>query len=106
VSGRWAGSHRRDTLPPDWTAIRARIFERDHHACTWSEDGLPRCGAPATDCDHVIPSWRGGSDNDDNLTSLCAVHHALKSSREGNDAQAMARGARKRPKPRDPFTLR
>lgn len=49
-----------------WVAARKRIFERDDYTCQY-------CGirAVALECDHVIPVCRGGSDDDNNLTTAC-----------------------------------
>lgn len=91
----WDTSDRRHTLPPGWDHIRARILKRDGYACTV-------CGHVATEVDHVIPHHAGGSDHDDNLTSLCRTHHAAKSSLEGHDAMRQARAAARRPRLRHP----
>ena len=42
------------------------------------------CGAPATDVDHIIPRVRGGSDDVDNLESLCHACHSRKTARFEN----------------------
>ena len=55
--------------------MRARILQRDGGCCQV-------CGAPATDIDHIVPITRGGSDDDDNLVSLCKLHHEAKSKGE------------------------
>jgi hypothetical protein len=59
---------RRRTVTP---RIRLRIMKRDRYRCT-------NCGAmPSLDpgvvleIDHVVPFSRGGSDDDDNLATLC-----------------------------------
>lgn len=100
MTGGWKGSNRRDTLPKDWPATRARILRRDHRRCT-----RPGCDGVATDVDHVVPHWLGGGDGDDNLASLCAPHHAEKSSAEGNGAKAWRVEAAKRPRPLHPGSL-
>lgn len=83
----WAGSTRRRRLPVDWPARRARVLQRDGHACTWIQDDGLRCAAHATDVDHIV---RGEDHSDDNLRSLCSFHHRRKSGREG----ALARSKR------------
>jgi 5-methylcytosine-specific restriction enzyme A len=45
------------------------------------------CGSRATDVDHVLPAWRGGSDEPTNLTSLCGPCHDEKSIRESIEAR-------------------
>lgn len=50
---------------PGWQATRVRIFDRDGWACTY-------CGAPDDlECDHVVPFAKGGSSDDNNLTTAC-----------------------------------
>lgn len=48
-------------------AIRGRVLERDHFKCR-------RCGASAEailHVDHIVPKSRGGTDDIDNLQTLC-----------------------------------
>jgi hypothetical protein len=99
MTGNWAGSNRRDTLPPNWHKVRAVILRRDGHRCTWRIGQGATCGKPATDVDHVK---RNGGDHPDNLRSLCAKHHAQKSSAEGHRAKAEQAARRKRPVERHP----
>lgn len=82
----WQGSTRRARLPKEWPTIRARILDRDGHACTHVEDGH-RCNALATEVDHVTA---GDNHRDDNLAALCTFHHRRKSAREGNRARPKA----------------
>lgn len=96
MSGRWAGSGRRRQLPQDWPQTRRRILRRDGYRCTEILDGGRRCGRRANHVDHVVPHHLGGSDDDENLASLCATHHGVKSSREGIDAARVARARAKR----------
>jgi len=92
MTGQWAGSTRRRTLPPNWPGIRAAIIRRDQGRCQWHTDS-GTCGKPATDVDHIR---RGGGDHPSNLRSLCAPHHARKSSAEGNAARAERKAQRQR----------
>lgn len=88
----WSTSTRRHRLPPNWSAIRARILQRDGHRCTWIEHGQ-RCAERGTDVDHIRP----GDDHDDaNLRTLCQTHHKAKSSSEGGKASARKRAKRTR----------
>lgn len=59
------------------------------------------CNAPATDADHVIPLWCGGSNRDENLEGLCGPCHLLKTK-----AEAKARAKAKRIVARDTGTRR
>lgn len=88
----WRDSARKTRLPPGWAAIRDRILARDQHRCTWVDHGQ-RCGAPATDVDHIRP---GDDHSDANLRSLCGPHHRAKSSSEGGRASAKRRAKRAR----------
>ncbi|MEU1736498.1 HNH endonuclease [Streptosporangium sp. NPDC020145] len=56
-------------------SVRALVYERDGHACL-------RCGA-TTDLslDHVHPYSRGGSDEPDNLQTLCRSCNSAKGAR-------------------------
>jgi 5-methylcytosine-specific restriction protein A len=88
----WQGSSRRASLPRGWARLRAAVLMRDKHRCTEAD-----CTAWATHVDHVTPHHQGGTDDLSNLTSLCAPHHASKSSREGGQAAAASRANLKRP---------
>lgn len=77
MSGHWAGSTRRDRLPPDWPRRRTRILRRDHHRCQ-------HCGAPATDVDHIVP---GDDHHDTNLQALCRPCHNTKTQAEAQAAR-------------------
>jgi 5-methylcytosine-specific restriction enzyme A len=87
----WSSSDRRKRLPKDWPATRKRVLIRDRYQCV-------KCGGPANQVDHIVPS---GSDDDDNLQSLCEEHHNQKSSAEGHAAlrklRAMVKGTPERP---------
>jgi len=101
MPGNWAGSNRRDSLPIDWPATRKRIFARDGYRCTDTTEG-ERCAKRASHCDHVIPHYQGGTDDDSNLTSKCPKHHFRKSSQEGAEAMRAQRAKLTRPAPKHP----
>lgn len=64
-----------------WRKTRERILERDGHRCTAIENGR-RC--PETTnlhVDHITPKASGGTDDDENLTTLCARHNLTKGAR-------------------------
>jgi hypothetical protein len=53
--------------------MRQRVRRRDGNRCRV-------CGASGSDgarlsVHHVVPTWRGGTDNYENLILLCAKHH-------------------------------
>lgn len=101
AGGQFAGSSRRARLPKDWPTIRLRILKRDGYACTWpSRNG--RCGAHATDVDHIVNS---DDDQDANLRSLCRSHHKIKTGAEGGRAAQAKRIPRSRPAEKHPGML-
>ena len=84
---RWHTSEHRSELPPNWSAIRRAVLERDKHRCRWMTKDGP-CRAPATDVDHI----RRGEDHAlGNLRGLCGYHHAWKTARESAAERARAR---------------
>jgi 5-methylcytosine-specific restriction protein A len=85
----WDTSDRKARLPADWAKRRVRTLRRDGYRCQARDSLGIMCEAPANQVDHIIPS---GSDEDDNLQSLCRWHHDRKSSAEGHAAR--------RPRPR------
>jgi len=85
VSGGWKGSNRSEELPPDWPAIRRHILDRDGGRCQQPLPSGAPCPNPATDVDHVGSKWDHG---DDNLQSLCGVHHNRKTAAQGNAGRA------------------
>lgn len=80
----WRNSTRKNTLPPNWGALRQKILARDGHRCTWTIHG-ERCTERATDVDHIRP---GNDHSPENLRALCRPHHRAKSSSEGGKARA------------------
>lgn len=94
-------SWRSQPKPPGWKTTRIRILARDRHLCQWRlNQGI--CGAPANEVDHITPAWRGGSDEDANLRSLCTGHHKRKSAGEGGQAAQAKRIPRNRPREAHP----
>lgn len=59
-----------------WRRLRQRILERDCYLClTCQAQGRV---TEATAVDHVTPVSKGGSDDPNNLASICDPCHALK----------------------------
>ena len=64
-----------------WRKLRERILKRDNYLCV-------ACGAKgrlteATDVDHIKAKAHGGTDEEDNLQSLCTPCHREKTAKEG-----------------------
>lgn len=74
-----------------WMKIRLRILRRDMGLCQECyRNGRTHGLIPSTcETDHVIPLEDGGSNDDDNLQSLCHSCHEAKTAAE---AKARARG--------------
>lgn len=63
-----------------WLKLRAYVMRRDRGLCQLC---LSRGDTtPAREVDHKTPIWRGGSDHDSNLWSLCRRCHAAKTAQE------------------------
>ena len=56
----------------DFSKTRAKVFARDHHACTIKG---PRCNGKAEECDHIIEVAAGGDDEMPNLRAACRPCH-------------------------------
>ena len=50
--------------------VQQRVRERDGHLCQ-----VPGCSRAAVHAHHIIPLSQGGTDDPENLISLCAAHH-------------------------------
>ncbi|MDO5769444.1 MAG: HNH endonuclease [Psychrobacter sp.] len=63
-----------------WRKLRKTILRRDDYLCV----ACKRTGrlVPATDVDHIIPKSQGGTDDPDNLQSLCKSCHRHKTATE------------------------
>lgn len=63
-----------------WEFRRKRILVRDRYLC---QDCRRRgIGIKAESVDHIIPKAHGGTDDDDNLESLCWPCHRRKTAKE------------------------
>jgi 5-methylcytosine-specific restriction endonuclease McrA len=75
---------------------RAKILAATGHVCA-----RPGCPERATDVDHILPLWLGGSNREKNLEGLCPAHHSAKTK-----AEASLRAKAKRVEARDQGTRR
>lgn len=78
--------------PRAWAVIRERVLDRDEHQCQAREAG---CIGVATEVHHIIPQYAGGTDDDENLQSLCSECHARQTSRQAHE-RALVRKAEKK----------
>ena len=58
---------------------KAKILAATGHVCA-----RPGCVVKATDVDHILPLWLGGSNREKNLEGLCPDHHAAKTKLEAS----------------------
>jgi 5-methylcytosine-specific restriction protein A len=58
----------------EWRRLRREVLSAEPHYRT--------CGGRATQVDHVVPVWKGGKTEPDNLQPLCRLCHQEKSARE------------------------
>ena len=92
----WSSSNRRQRLPKDWPAIRARILKRDGYRCGLLLGG---CLTVATEVDHRV---RGDNHDESNLQAVCSSCHKKKTLVEAREASRRKRELRFRPSERHP----
>lgn len=81
-SGFTFAHHGGAALPPRWRKIRLAVLERDQYLCqVCAENGDIR---QATEVDHIVPREAGGTDDWDNLQSICHTCHSKKTAMESN----------------------
>lgn len=68
-----------------WRKLRKMAMDRDDWLC----QPCQRKGrvTPATQCDHVTPKHKGGTDDLHNLQGICQSCHKRKTQRESHGAQ-------------------
>lgn len=80
----------------DWDKIRERILRRDNGLCQecLRNGVLTAVGDKPFSawCDHVIPKAEGGTDDDENLQTLCRSCHQAKTDREKLRGRGRGRG--------------
>ena len=70
-----------------WDRKRARVFKRDKYLCQehYGQGKLVTVnlhGKNAGICDHIKPKSQGGTDNEDNLQTLCKACSDVKTLKE------------------------
>lgn len=89
MPGGWVG-RRQDRSSTRSKALRLATLRRDGWRCQWGQRGA-LCGAYADQADHIN---RHGPDELSNMRALCAYHHGIKTSTEGNAERWRYRRAR------------
>lgn len=80
------GKRNRATVPP---AVRAAVLARDRHRCA-----APGCGsARFLEVHHVVPREEGGSNQADNLVTLCGRCHRFAHEKARREAVGLGDGA-------------
>lgn len=72
-----------------WQRKRARVFERDNYLCQRCLDkgvltAVELSGSNGGICDHIIPKAEGGTDDEENLQTLCKPCDREKTSEEAS----------------------
>lgn len=65
-------------------AVRLRILRRDAYRC---QLGYAGCIGAATDADHIIPVFEGGTDDPTNGQAACKPCHSIKTQAEATRAR-------------------
>lgn len=63
-----------------WRLLREKVLRRDNYLCVKCSDNGHTI--TATDVDHIVGKEHGGTDDMDNLQSLCSPCHKEKTARE------------------------
>lgn len=83
-------------FPPtlEFRVNRPRALARDHHECQVRESG---CLHLASEVDHIINRAEGGTDELENLQSICTSCHKKKTARESLRGRRRRRDAARHP---------
>lgn len=94
----WATSNRRQRLPDDWSARRAKVKARANGRCQATAH-QPDCNGTGTDADHIRP---GDNHSLNNLQWLSAPCHKAKTTAENTARRQAEADARYRPAEQHP----
>ena len=72
-----------------------KIRARDNHTCQ-------QCGQPGHEVDHITPRAFGGTDNPNNLQTLCTTCHRKKTLTEQAQGRQRRHQRLRRPQPQHP----
>ena len=83
----WAdrGSRHERGYGARWDRIRQEALKRDKHLCQPCQ--TKGRVTPAKEVDHIVPKSKGGTDDLDNLQSICVPCHRDKTDAEAAEAQ-------------------
>lgn len=70
-----------------WQKARQRILARDCGLCQCEECKRLKRLRVATEVDHIVPKFEGGTDDDENLQAVNADCHKVKTARESRRAR-------------------
>ena len=74
----------------EWKLARKATLARDSGTCV-------TCGDPATEVDHLIPRYRGGTHELDNLQALCSTCHKTRTRMQAKQRAQQKRNRTPRP---------
>lgn len=83
------GSRQSRGYGSDWDRLRAKILKRDQYLCQCQDCSELERIRPATQVDHIVNKAAGGTDDPNNLQSINAVCHKIKTAREAKAARAL-----------------
>jgi 5-methylcytosine-specific restriction enzyme A len=75
----WVGGQPASAYGPGWATLRTRVL---------AEQPLCRCGAPATEVDHIMAKAFGGTDDRSNLRGVCHRCHIDKTATDSRLGKA------------------
>lgn len=96
MSGTWGSSN------AGWRRKTPAVMRRDGYVCQIHDPG---CTVNATEVDHTIPRYLGGTDDMDNLQAVCHSCHWTKTRREGLDARRVKTARMRLPTTPHPGTI-
>ena len=70
-----------------WRRLREQVLERDGHLCKCEDCTATGALLLATEVDHIVPKFKGGTDDLANLRAINSRCHARKTQREAADSR-------------------
>jgi len=79
-----------------WGRLRKRVFERDDYFCQihlakGKEVPVELHGVGHGICDHIIPKFEGGSDDESNLQTICQACDKVKTFEESQRGRGVSK---------------